>query len=142
MQHPLPSLESEVINLLIQKAKEAQTRAYAPYSNYPVGAALLVTSGKIYLGCNVENASFGATVCAERVAASSAIAKGHNHFVAMAIISPSNPPATPCGICRQFLSEFAPRLPLILSNLDGKTQTLHLNDIFPSKFSIKDLQAK
>ena len=92
---------------LIEEAKRALENAYAPYSKFRVGAAILTESGNIYKGCNVENASFGAAICAERTAATSAIAaEGKVGFKEIAIASESEQPAPPCGICRQFLSEF------------------------------------
>src|SRR6185295_18399122 len=96
---------------LIQAALEAQKRAFCPYSNFPVGAALRTASGRIYQGVNVENASFGLTICAERVAASTAVANGDRDFTAIAIVSRGG--VSPCGACRQFLAEFNPNLTII-----------------------------
>ena len=95
-------------SILITKAQEVRLNSYSPYSKFKVGAALLTESGNIYTGCNVENASFGGTICAERGAAMSAIASEgpKTRFVALAVVSQGNNPASPCGICRQFLSEF------------------------------------
>src|SRR4051812_19314839 len=90
---------------LLAAAKAAQRNAHAPYSKFRVGAALLTKSGKIYTGCNVENASYGLTICAERVAITKAVSDGHRHFQAIAVVCPSRQP-TPCGACRQFLAEF------------------------------------
>lgn len=91
---------------LINKAYEAAQFSYSPYSKFKVGAAILTQNKKIYTGCNVENASFGATICAERTAALKAISEGNSIFLAIAIVSDSNKYTFPCGICRQFLSEF------------------------------------
>ena len=97
---------------LIRAALDVQKRAFCPYSNFPVGAALRTAGGTIYQGVNVENASFGLTICAERVAASAAIAAGERDFTAIAVASRGG--VTPCGACRQFLAEFAPALTIIL----------------------------
>ena len=91
---------------LIDKAHEAMKNAYSPYSGFKVGAAILTKDGKIFTGCNVENASYGATICAERCAATKAVSEGSNEFTAIAIVSSSDKFTYPCGICRQFLSEF------------------------------------
>src|SRR5688572_25993594 len=97
---------------LMQAALEAQQGAYCPYSDFPVGAALRTASGLIYRGVNIENASFGLTICAERVAASSAIAAGDRDFMAIAVVSRGG--ASPCGACRQFLAEFNPNLLIVM----------------------------
>jgi cytidine deaminase len=97
---------------LVQSALDAQKRAYCPYSEFPVGAAVRTASGRIYTGVNVENASFGLTICAERVAASAAVAAGEQDFTAIAVVSRSG--VSPCGACRQFLAEFAPNLEILM----------------------------
>lgn len=97
---------------LIRLALEAQRRAYCPYSDFPVGAALRAASGRIYQGVNVENASYGLTICAERVAAGAAVAAGEREFMAIAVASRGG--VTPCGACRQFLAEFNPDLPIVM----------------------------
>lgn len=120
---------------LLATAAEVRQKAYAPYSGYQVGAALLAKSGRIYSGCNVENASYGASICAERVAAVRALAEGETEFLAMAVIADSPEPGSPCGICRQFLAEFAPQLHLILANLDGKSRSGNLEEYLPYAFN-------
>lgn len=122
---------------LIDQAKKAREHAYAPYSNYRVGAALLLDSGEIIQGANVENASFGATVCAERSAVFTAISKGFQKLKAIAIVTESSPPASPCGLCRQVLAEFAPDLPIILSNTKGDITETNLSTLLPLQFRLK-----
>ncbi len=104
-------------NHLIEKAKEASRKAYAPYSNYKVGAALLTKSGKVYTGCNIENSSYGLTNCAERTAVFKAVSEGEMEFEKIVIYADSPNLPTPCGACRQVLSEFGPELKItIISN--------------------------
>ena len=123
---------------LINEALEAQKNAYAPYSKFKVGAAILTETGNIYKGCNVENASLGASICAERNAATTAIAKeGKVRFKAIAIASTSDEPAPPCGICRQFLSEFTDtEAPVYLvSAKSGKTKEFSFGKLMPESFT-------
>lgn len=119
---------------LITSAIEAQKRAYCPYSKFPVGAALLTASGKIYQGCNVENASFGLTNCAERVAAGAAVAAGDREFVAIAVVSRGG--VSPCGACRQFLAEFAPNLRIVMVDSEHQDHGFQatLDHLLPSRF--------
>ena len=119
---------------MCEAALSARDRAYAPYSAFRVGAALLVADGTILVGCNVENASYGLCLCAERTAISGAVATGHRHFVAIAIATGSAPPSPPCGMCRQVLSDFCTDLPIILTNPNGDRIHLHLSKLFPSGF--------
>ncbi|HEY4233839.1 MAG TPA: cytidine deaminase [Lacipirellulaceae bacterium] len=119
---------------LIEAALEAQKRFYAPYSNFPVGAAIRAASGKIYLGCNVENASFGLTNCAERVAAGTAVAAGEREFVAVAVASRGG--VSPCGACRQFLAEFSPNVPIVMVD-SLQPDVIHeatLDQLLPGRF--------
>src|SRR4051794_14620439 len=122
------------IDELVQSALDAQTRAYCPFSNFPVGAALRTASGKIYQGVNVENASFGLTICAERVAASAAIADGEREFTAIAVVSRTG--VSPCGACRQFLAEFSPKLPIVMVDSLNPTEIHHatLEQLLPGRF--------
>jgi cytidine deaminase len=124
---------------LIQKAFQAREAAYAPYSRYKVGAALLGKSGRIYTGCNVENASYGATICAERVAATKAVSEGELQFEALAVAVDGDEPGSPCGICRQFLAEFGTGLRLILVNLKGVRVDSTLEKYLPEAFTPKRL---
>ncbi len=104
---------------LTESALAAREKAYAPYSKFAVGAALRTKSGRIFRGCNVENLSFGLTICAERNAVFAAVAEGEREFDAIAIVADSIQPVTPCGACRQVLAEFSPSLPVRCSNLQG-----------------------
>src|SRR6266436_1694421 len=113
---------------LIKSATEARRYAYAPYSNFAVGAALLTKSGKIFTGCNVENISFRLTICAEEAAIAAAVASGEKDFVAVAVVTDSKEPAMPCGACRQVMAEFNPALEIISSTVSGSQETYRLND--------------
>jgi cytidine deaminase len=120
---------------LIRAALDAQRRAFCPYSNFPVGAALRTVSGTIYLGVNVENASFGLTLCAERVAAAAAVAAGDRDFSAIAVVSRGG--VSPCGACRQFLAEFSPSLRIVLvdSLRSNEFRETTLDVLLPSRFA-------
>jgi cytidine deaminase len=119
---------------LIQSALDAQKRAYCVYSNFPVGAALRTASGRIFQGVNVENASFGLTICAERVAASAAVAAGEKEFTAIAVVSRTG--VSPCGACRQFLAEFAPNLEIVMVDSLKPAEVHHasLTRLLPGRF--------
>ena len=122
---------------LIAVASQARDRAYAPYSGFRVGAALLTDDGKIHGGCNVENRSFGSTVCAERVAIGTAVASGSQGIAAVVVISESQPPAAPCGLCLQVLTEFGdPDLRILLVNPEGERQEHRLKDLHPHPFEM------
>ena len=128
---------------LIEKAREARKRAYAPYSEFTVGAALLCRDGSIYTGCNIENASYGATICAERTAFFKAVSEGEGEFEAIAIVgAPVDKPADfcpPCGMCRQFMYEFAPTLRVLCCDCDGEIQEHALNGLLSCGFGPKSL---
>ncbi len=130
--------EREKIDL-IAAATRVKHNAYAVYSNFRVGAALLTDEGAIFEGCNVENASYGLTICAERNAVFRAVAEGKNHFRAIAISSDDTGFITPCGACRQVLAEFAPRLEIILTNRAGKKKVTTLDKLFPIPPDLKKL---
>jgi len=119
---------------LIQAARDARDRAYAPYSRFRVGAALVAADGTVYTGCNVENRSFGLTVCAERVAVAKAVADGKKSFRALAVVTDTAPPATPCGMCRETLAEFAADLPIMVANLAGERREYRLRELHPAPF--------
>lgn len=128
---------------LIQKAAGARQRAYCPYSHYQVGAALLTDDGQVYTGCNIENASYSATVCAERTAIFAAVAAGHRHFQAMAVVGgPEGQKydyAPPCGVCRQVMSEFCGKDFRILLAAEGKeTREYTLEELLPQAFVLAE----
>ncbi|OUM91997.1 MAG: cytidine deaminase [Firmicutes bacterium ZCTH02-B6] len=127
------------MNKLRQAAVEARGNAHVPYSGFAVGAALLDDRGRIHPGCNVENAAYGATNCAERTALFRAVADGAKPgaFRAMAVVAASSRPVPPCGICRQSLAEFAQEdMPVILANAQGERRVLTLRDLFPGAFHL------
>ncbi|MBI5490405.1 MAG: cytidine deaminase [Deltaproteobacteria bacterium] len=124
---------------LLAAARRARARAYAPYSRFAVGAALLADDGTIFAGTNVENASFGLTICAERSAVVAAVAAGRRRFLALALVAGRGEPASPCGACRQVLYEFAPDLPIRMASADGRTRDMRLSDLLPLGFAHKDL---
>ncbi len=123
---------------LITQAIEARKRAYTPYSHYKVGAALLGKSGKVYLGCNVENASYGHTVCAERTAVLKAVSEGEREFEAIAVVTRNG--GSPCGACRQVMAEFAPELTIYIADKNGEYRTTTLSDLLPDMFTPKHLE--
>lgn len=114
-------------------ARDVQRKAYAPYSRFHVGAAIEATTGEQFVGCNVENASYGLTVCAERVAVGSAVAAGFRQFRRLVVVSDSEPPAPPCGACRQFLREFGPDLLVESVGPQSKRRWL-LRELLPDAF--------
>jgi len=119
---------------LFEVASLAQSRAYAPYSDFKVGAALLAGSGSIFAGCNVENASYGLTICAERAAVAAGIAAGENEFLALAVVAGSKPVA-PCGACRQVLAEFGEQMVIHSRGQDGLEARWNLSDLLPHPFA-------
>lgn len=124
---------------LVAAAARVKHNAYAIYSNFRVGAALLTDEGDIFEGCNVENASYGLTICAERNAVFQAVAEGKKRFRAIAISSDDVGFITPCGACRQVLAEFTPRLEIILTNKAGKMKITSLDKLFPIPPDLKKL---
>lgn len=126
---------------LLQRAREAASAAYAPYSHFPVGAALLAEDGTIVSGSNVENASYGLSICAERSAAVAAVSAGHRAFRAVAVSAPRSRLATPCGACRQFLNEFLPSTGELIIVLDDGESGLEIpfSEILPRAFGPHDL---
>ena len=120
---------------LLQAALDARLKAYAPYSKFLVGAAVRAESGEIYTGCNIENASYGLTVCAERNALFNAVGAGERKFTALCVVGDTEEPISPCGACRQVMAEFkVPRI--ILANLNGKIVEYTLDELLPLSFSL------
>lgn len=132
-------IPQETVSQLVAAAKAAAENAYCPGSGYPVGAALLAEDGRIFVGCNVENASSGLTICAERNAVCRAVADGARRFVAVAVHTQSDPPASPCGACRQVLAEFGRDMAVLLV---GEGDTVHhtsMTELLPRPFTFRDL---
>jgi cytidine deaminase len=119
---------------LIQAAREARERAHAPFSRFKVGAALEDESGRVFTGCNIENATYGLTICAERVAVFKAVSEGAVRFKQIAVVAETDSPTPPCGACRQILWEFCGDVTLTLANLSGKVETMSLQQIYPRPF--------
>jgi cytidine deaminase len=120
---------------LIQAATEARTKAYAPYSHFHVGAAVQTGSGNIFQGCNLENSSYSASICAERVALFNAYAHGERDVEAIAIVADTHAPCPPCGICRQVILELAGDIDVILANLTGDIRVFKASELLPEAFS-------
>jgi len=119
---------------LIAAARAARQNAHAPYSNFRVGAALRASSGRVYAGCNVENSTYGLTVCAERVAIFKAISEGERGFDAIAVVTQTEVLTPPCGACRQIIWEFCGDVPVVLANLKGQVEVHQMSALFPRPF--------
>ncbi len=120
---------------LVRLARAAKERAYAPYSGFPVGAALLSRDGRVFTGVNVENASYGLSVCAERNAMARAVAEGVRDFAALAVVTNSTEPTMPCGVCRQVLWEFAHDLRVLVEGSSGERVETTIAELFPQPFT-------
>ena len=116
---------------LIEAAAAARSAAYAPYSKFAVGAAVLTKSGKIFSGCNVENISLGLTICAERSAIAAAVTAGTRDLIMIAVVTESKNPAVPCGACRQVMAEFNPRMKIIAATTNGELEEFELSELLP-----------
>jgi cytidine deaminase len=127
-------LDEDVRQQLLDRARRAREHAYAPYSRFTVGAAVLTATGEIFSGCNIENDSLGATICAERVAIFGAVAAGCRALTALAVIADTPEPVAPCGLCRQVLAEFNPDCPVLMANLAGRTRLANLKELLPLAF--------
>ena len=126
---------------LVERAFSMLERSYVPYSHFPVGAALLCADGTVFTGCNVENAAYGSTICAERTALVKAVSEGHrDDFTRLAVVGNSTEPCWPCGACRQMLYEFAPDLRVLAARGDGTFQEALLSELLPRGFGPKSLE--
>lgn len=126
-----------ILDYIVEAAKRARKNAYAPYSSYKVGAAIATKSGNVYVGCNFENASYGACICAERNAIGQMIAAGEKQPIACAVVTGGRKPGTPCGICRQVMIEFTKDMPIVLvgEHKSGETRrTTTLSELIPDAF--------
>lgn len=131
-------MEDEFLEAVIESAKAARERSYAPYSGFRVGAAVLSESGKIYVGCNVENASYGASLCAERAAIAQMVAAGETRLVTVSVYVDAEEPAMPCGICRQWIAELGPHAEII-SSTPTVTKRSTIDQLLPDPFVLKVL---
>jgi len=133
---------SEDLQSLIAAAQEARLHAVAPFSNFKVGAAVRTESGNVYTGCNVESASYGLTVCAERVAIWKALSEGERHLTELAVVADTETLTPPCGTCRQIIWEFARGATIVFANLKGKSEEFHIADLLPRAFDARFLKGK
>jgi cytidine deaminase len=128
-------------NMLVEKAIEAMGKAYVPYSKFQVGAAIITNNDKVYLGCNIENASYGLTNCAERTAIFKAVSEGNTEIKAIAVVGDTEGPISPCGACRQVIAEFATDdTKIYLANLNGVVKETTISEILPGYFTSKDME--
>ena len=132
-------MSEESLQELIKTAKAARLRSVAPFSSFLVGAALRTEDGKVFTGCNVESASYGLTVCAERVAIWKAVSEGERHFSELAIVADTETLTPPCGTCRQIIWEFAKNATIVLGNLSGETQIVSIKELLPRAFDARFL---
>jgi len=133
-------LNKESFQSLIEAATEARLYSVAPFSNFKVGAAVRTESGKVYTGCNVESASYGLTVCAERVAIWKALSEGERHFTQLAVVADTETLTPPCGTCRQIIWEFAKGADIVFANLKGESEVFHIADLLPRAFDARFLK--
>jgi cytidine deaminase len=126
---------------LIEAAKKARMQSVAPFSGFLVGAAVRTDDGKIYTGCNIESASYGLTVCAERVAIWKALSEGERHFSELAVVADTETLTPPCGTCRQIIWAFARNATIVFANLKGESETFHMSELLPRAFDARFLQS-
>ena len=131
---------SEDFEALIEVAKAARLQSVAPFSNFKVGAAVRTANGKVYTGCNVESASYGLTVCAERVAIWKALSEGERQFTGLAVVADTETLTPHCGTCRQIIWEFARGATIVFANLSGKQETFHIAELLPRAFDARFLK--
>jgi cytidine deaminase len=129
-------VSDEIVEALVESARAVRDKAYAPYSGFKVGAAVISETGKIYVGCNVENASYGATLCAERAAIARMVAAGEQRLLTVAVFTDRDEPAMPCGICRQVIEEFGHGAEIIATN-GRRTRRTTADALLPAAFSLK-----
>ena len=137
-----PIGDERTLTVLRERALAAMDRAYAPYSNFKVGAALLSSDGSITEGCNVENAAFPAGICAERAAVASAVARGNRSFDVLLIATEAQDPTPPCGMCRQVLEEFSPKLLVVSATREGREARWSLEELLPKAFTPHSLDRR
>jgi len=134
-------LSEEDSQSLIAAAQRARLQSVAPFSNFLVGAAVRTENGKVYTGCNIESASYGLTVCAERVAIWKALSEGERHFTELAVVADTDSLTPPCGTCRQIIWEFAKTASIIFANLKGESETFQIRDLLPRAFDARFLKS-
>lgn len=132
-------MDSKIKEMLIEKATKARNYSYSPYSNFPIGAALITSSGRIYTGTNIENASYGLTNCAERTAIFKAVSEGEKEIEAIAVIADTERPIPPCGSCRQVIMEFGGNINVIMANIKGDILEIKSEELLPGAFVRKDM---
>ncbi|MDX6614804.1 MAG: cytidine deaminase [Blastocatellia bacterium] len=130
----------ETLESLIAAAAEAREQSIAPFSHFKVGAAVETAAGKVYIGCNIESASFGLTVCAERVAIWKALSEGERDFTALAVVADTETLTPPCGTCRQIIWEFCKEATITLANLEGDREVVHIQELLPRAFDARFLK--
>ena len=130
----------ESLQSLVDAASDVRERAFAPYSKFCVGAAVRTADGKVFQGCNIESASYGLTVCAERVAIWKAVSEGITDFDSIAVVTDTEKLTPPCGVCRQIIWEFCGDVPVALSNLNGDSKVVQMKELLPMAFDTKFLE--
>ncbi len=133
-------MSEETLDALVETAKNARLRSVAPFSGFLVGAAVRTAAGKVYTGCNIESASYGLTVCAERVAIWKALSEGEREFSELAVVADTESLTPPCGTCRQIIWEFCKQATIILANLEGESQVVSIRDLLPRAFDARFLK--
>ena len=133
-------MTAESFRPLIEAARNAREQSVAPFSNFLVGAAVRTASGKVYTGCNIESASYGLTVCAERVAIWKALSEGERNFTQLAVVADTDTLTPPCGTCRQIIWEFARNADIVFANLKGVSEVFHIADLLPRAFDARFLK--
>ena len=133
-------MTAESFQQLIEAARNARLQSVAPFSNFLVGAAVRTASGKVYTGCNIESASYGLTVCAERVAIWKALSEGERNFTELAVVADTDTLTPPCGTCRQIIWEFARNADIVFANLKGESEVFHIADLLPRAFDARFLK--